>query len=534
MKKPASTFYGAARPGVMLLLTVGIALFPGLLPAAVPHGTALSAAHRALERWDTDAAGDALAVLDGESSPALDWTRGILSFYRGEYDEASRQMEKAGRDLPAEEPFLSMASLVRANLRMASSLSSYESEHFIVSLDASKDWVLAEPALETLERAWQSLGSWLGHHPGEKVRVEIVPAVDLFEEVSSLTVRDIRVSGAIGICKFNKIMLMSPRLLLRGYRWRDSLVHEYAHYLLVGLSANMAPIWLQEGVARYGETLWRSDPPLYFTRADEGLIAEALADGSLIAFSEMDPSLVRLPSLTHVRLAFAQCALAVDYFLDTWGIEGLRSLLAELSGGGSTDGAMRRAVGSGLEDFERKWRDSIAERGYRPLEGLQVRQLRLASESSGSEEWDLEYWQNMEGRRYLKLGDMLRARKRHKPALREYAKAARAAPASPLVLNRVVRALLALQRYDEAEARAVEAAEIHPDFTSTYANLAAARGAQGDWRGAEDALRESLDINPFDPFVWKDLGNLLLSGGRIEEGEKALSTAGRLGGAALQ
>jgi tetratricopeptide (TPR) repeat protein len=425
-----------------------------------------------------------------------------------------------------------MVDLVRGSLEMSSSLRVYESEHFIVSLDPGRDWVLADTALQTLEAAYEALGGWLGHFPREKIRVEIVPSAEAFERVSSLTVRDIKVSGAIGICKFNKIMLLSPRLLLRGYRWRDSLVHEYVHYLLVALSANGAPLWLQEGVARYGETLWRADPPLFFTRADEGLLAEAVESGSLIPFDDMHPSLVRLPSMTHVRLAFAQCSVAVEYLLSRWGVEGLRGLLAGISVGSDASAAMERSIGLGMAQFEKEWLAHLKGMPLRPMKGLQVRELKMVSEAGG-EDQEIEHWQSLGGRRNVKLGDMLRSRGRNSAALREYRKALESAPASPLVLNRMAKTLMDLGRFTEAETHLLEAVGIHPDYAATYASLAAVRAASGDWNGAETALREYLAINPFDPFVWRDLGNLLLNGGRTKQGEAALETAGRLGRAIL-
>ena len=87
--------------------------------------------------------------------------------------------------------------------------------------------------------------------------MEIFPTTATFYPASSLSTRDIEVSGAIGICKFNKIMLLSPRNLARGYRWTDALSHEYIHYILVHLSGNRAPIWLHEGIAKYFEDVWR-------------------------------------------------------------------------------------------------------------------------------------------------------------------------------------------------------------------------------------------------------------------------------------
>ena len=106
-----------------------------------------------------------------------------------------------------------------------------------------------------------------GFQAKEKVRVEIFPDTRAFFYASTLSARDIEVSGAVGVTQFNKLMLLSPRALVYGYRWLDSISHEYMHYLIVKLTANKAPIWFHEGLAKYEETRWRSGPsylsPLY-------------------------------------------------------------------------------------------------------------------------------------------------------------------------------------------------------------------------------------------------------------------------------
>jgi Flp pilus assembly protein TadD len=58
--------------------------------------------------------------------------------------------------------------------------------------------------------------------------------------------------------------------------------------------------------------------------------------------------------------------------------------------------------------------------------------------------------------------------------------------------------------------------------------LAAASAALGDHEGAASALREALEINPFDPFAWRDLGRALRTLGRAQEAQRASVTALRL------
>lgn len=529
---------GRDRSGRMRTALFTAAVLAALfVPPAACHSSpegalSLGEAAERLSHWDLTGAGEALDAFPGDGGPEEKWLRGMVAFHGGLYAEALSLLEGTADLLPASERREGTVRLARRTLDLSRRLARRESEHFALFFDEEKDWVLAGPALATLEAAYESLGKWLGTFPGEKVRVEIIPSSEDFEEVSSLTRKEIETAGAIGICKFNKIMLLSPRLLLRGYSWRDALAHEYIHYLLVLLTANRAPIWVQEGVARYGESLWRSDRSRYLQKREETLLARALRKGTLVPFADMDPSLVRLPSMEAVSLAFAECALAVDFIVGHWKEEGLRSFLEALSIGrfGETEIALRRALGTGMEDFERNWLTYLVEREFEEVRGLVVPALKIRSSENGEEEekWELEQWQPLEAQRHIRLGDMLRRRGKSRAGLAEYRRALAVAPASPYVINKVGLVLLDLGREGEAEQQFRDALALHPDYAASRVNLAAALGSGGDWDGARQALEASLDINPFNPYVWADLAELQMRLGQVEEGERSRMTARRL------
>jgi len=503
-------------------ITLTLLLFtlsPPTLSSPGPAGGPAAVMEK-LARWDLEQARKVLAGLPESGDPRMTWLRGTVDFYSGRYGEALGHFEKAAGELESTPERASMIDLARSTREMSRRLTSFESEHFVLFADENRDWILIEPALETLESAYRSLGGWLKHFPESKVRVEIVPSAEDFEGVSSLSRSEIETAGAVGICKFNKIMLLSPRLLMRGYAWRDSLAHEYIHYLLVLLTANHAPIWLQEGVARYGESLWRSERSLYMQKREESLLARAVSTNSLVPFEKMDPSLVRLSSMEEVSLAFAQCALAVDFLVGTWKEESLHRLLEALSAEayGETDSALRRSIGIGLEAFERRWRDYAREQNFREVAGLVVPGHKVRSEAADNEveAWDLRAWQPQEAQGHLRLGTMLRLRGHSRAGLKEYLRALEISPASPYVINKVGLALLDLSRAEEAAGRFREAIAIHPDYGSSYVNLAAAHQVKEAWSDARRALEKALDINPFNPYVWKDLGSVLMQVGDRE------------------
>ena len=90
------------------------------------------------------------------------------------------------------------------------------------------------------------------------VRLEIYPDAESLAEVSTLSVEAIRTTGTIALCKWGRLMIASPGALMHGYPWLDTIAHEYVHLLLTKATLDQSPVWLQEGLAKFLETRWRT------------------------------------------------------------------------------------------------------------------------------------------------------------------------------------------------------------------------------------------------------------------------------------
>jgi tetratricopeptide (TPR) repeat protein len=417
---------------------------------------------------------------------------------------------------------------------LAGRLAAAESEHFVVRYDPDRDGVLAEPALEALEAGYAAVGTWLGERPAAKLGVTIAPTVEDFGRVSGFGRREIVTAGALGASSADGIVLLSPRLLARGYPWRDALNHEYLRALLARLGAARAPVWFTEGLARYAEGLWRGATPGALDQLERTLVARALREGRLIRLADLAPALAALPSGEAAWLARAECALAFEALVGREPAAGVRAVIARLAAapasGGDGDDALAAAIGEPLERFEERWRRSLEARGFVESAGATVPACRLAADGD-AEERDLAELQPPEAQKHLRLGDLLRARGNARAGLMEYEKALALAPASPYAGVKTARALLELGK----AAAAADAARAALGAggacgSSPAANVlhAAALRALGDRDGAVAALRGALELNPFDPFAWRDLGRDLRKLGRAREAQQASVTALRL------
>jgi len=248
-----------------------------------------------LDGWEvSDAWGEVKRLLGDEpNDPKLLELASHIAFHKGDYQEASKLMKQALAQDGEDEKKKGFASFLEETLALVSSFKRVESSHFVISLDEKQDGILTDYLIDSLEKTYQVMAQQYGFQPLEKIRIEVFPNAKAFYLVTTLSVRDIEVTGAVGIAQFNKLMMLSPRALVHGYRWLDAISHEYMHYLIFKLTKNKAPIWFHEGMAKYEETRWRNGPS-YLSSFYQTLLARALSEGKLIRVDQMEPSLVRL------------------------------------------------------------------------------------------------------------------------------------------------------------------------------------------------------------------------------------------------
>ena len=464
-----------------------------------------------LDSWRTAEAHEfaARSLREDAKSAGAHAFDGRLKFYQGRYQEALAALDKALAIDSKDERHQAYKLLTQFTLDVVKNLKRFESAHFILYLDEKRDGILASYALDALEKSYAAVGAELGFYPGEKVRVEIAPDASSFNAISTLSLRDIEETGAVGICKFNKLMIISPRALSLGYRWVDSLSHEYLHYAIVGLTNNRAPIWLHEGMARFYETRWRKPEVAkdaaedYLTPANQTLLVHALEKDQFVGFKKMEPSLIHLETPEQVQLAYAEAASAVDFINTSKGRAGMRALLAALNEK-ATPEAIENMFGVPFDAFESQWKGFLKTKGLKPVEGSRVRKLRVKKDGREDEEAvELKEIQSAVARNRTHLADQLLARGRAAAAANEYQRALEISPHSPVILNKLGRLFIQLNRLDDARESLNKALDVDPDSANTYVQLGRAHHAGRKYREAVSALEEAVQINPFNPMIFR-------------------------------
>jgi tetratricopeptide (TPR) repeat protein len=422
-----------------------------------------------------------------------------VEFFKGNYEAAWKALKPVAVN---HRPVREFKSLVNETRLAAAKFISRESEHFIFRFEKGADEILIHFAEEVLERSYQTLGKLLNHYPREKVLVEIYPDREPLSRVSPLTRQDIITSGTVALCKYNRIMIISPASLVRGYPWMDTLSHEYTHFLLTQKSHNNLPLWMHEGIAKYSEGKWREAKD-FLSPLMETVLSAGLENDYLIALSAMMPSLAKLKSQEDVQLAYAEVATMIDFMVEEKGDAILPGLLEDLASGQEFEAALKFRMGVGLPEFQENWKNFMKQKKLKTIPGIKALATRFKSSRSAKD--DKKDYQEVGKKRAQDLtflGDILKSRNSFKAAIIEYEKAFEESDAlSPILYNKLAGTYLVLKNYEQAETYLKKSLEHYPNFHTSLVNLGELYLETGRLEEAKEYFERAVKINPFNPFV---------------------------------
>ena len=321
------------------------------VPAQAAPDAAVQKIHELIGDWQTVDARARLAPLlaDDPDDPTLKFLEGRLLFFEGRYKEAVVALDAAIAEFGDVAPsgmkaFREEVSATYETLKGLDEFTSPDGRFFI--RHHPKDKLLMPYLLEVLERADAVYQEDFRMRPEGRIVVEIYPEITYLAAVSPLSEDDIETSGTIALCKYNRLMFTSPRALVRGYGWRDTVAHEFVHYYLTKASGNSVPIWLHEGIAKFEETRWRAAPGAPLDPPQEDLLARSLKADKLVTFKEMHPSMAKLPSQEAASLAYAEVHTAIQLLYEKSGYDGLMQFIGRLKNARAWTTRCRRPMAS--------------------------------------------------------------------------------------------------------------------------------------------------------------------------------------------
>jgi len=433
-------------------------------------------------------------------------------FREGRYDEAVEvldALEGQGIDIESEDrnPYRPTATAV-AGMELV------EGDGVWIRRAGGLEVILEEDALAVMQASRQTYDSLFGGGPGHDVLLDIFPTARRFILASGLPPEAVRTTGVIALSKWNRLLVSSPRSKGRGYGWKDTVAHEYIHLVVSVRTADRAPVWLQEGLAKHLEARWRGEHGLGISTHQQSLLAKAVHTEEFVPFEKFKHSMAYLDSGQEAALAFAQVATMVAYLLEQAGDEVLPSVLSRIRDGVTAEQAVSEAAGhTDFADFRQGWLTWL---GTQPLIQEEIASLPVVLDGSGSEYADDPLLAaRADLARFARLGDLLRGAGRPKAALVEYRKAQDPeAPPSPLLMARESACLLELEQPSEALKVVKEGVQMYPEFTLLQVVHGRVLDSLGQTQAAVQAWQAAHDLNPFDPEVqtalssgWTELGD---------------------------
>jgi tetratricopeptide (TPR) repeat protein len=506
------------------LATLTIFLFMGIPAHGKPNIEDAQKGQFLLEQWrieEADSLAQSLMQHFPESGDAH-FLKARVQFFKGQYDEAWKTLKRVSDKQAIVKEF---KTLVEQTRQATSAFATHETAHFIFRFTKGADEILVHYAEEVLERSWQLLGTTFDYFPKEKVLVEFYPDKEPFSRISPLTLLDIMTSGTVALCKYNRIMMISPASMVRGYNWMDTLSHEFTHYIITKKSNNNIPLWINEGIAKSFETRWRGGAspmePIM-----ENILAQGLANDYLIPLENMMPSLAKLKTAEDVQLAFAQVTTMVDYMVDLKGDKVIPALLNDMALEIPFEQALLKNLGLDLDTFQKDWKKYVAQRKLRTIPGLKLVNIRFKdSRQADGEENEYKEIDDKSVQNLAFLGDILKSRNHVRAAIIEYKKALKESSAvSPILHNKLAGTYLLTKEYDQAEPLLKESLKHYPTFHTTLANLGELYYATEKYKQAGEYFESAIRINPFNPFVHQRLISIDQKLGN----KKAAETQGRL------
>jgi tetratricopeptide (TPR) repeat protein len=428
--------------------------------------------------------------------------RALLTFYAGDY---ARAVELADRALDlmgeskAPKAWQSTRDLIASTLdatrdhRRATS----PDGRFQIAYPAGDAQVLLPYAFDALQRMDRALTSVVGMPVPGPIRLEIYSSAAALAQVSTLTLEQIETSGTVALCKWNRLMVTSPRALVRGYPWVDTIAHELTHLYLSFATQERAPVWLQEGTAKLLERRWRSaSEEFVLDPTSRNLLLRATRDSKLLTFDQLHPSIALLPSQDDATLAFAQVSTFMNSFVGAHGERALRDALSAIAQGTDARDALSHAANRRFGELERDWKTTLPKAAPANAPRKLARRFSSSAGSAPDESQDVAV---SEARRYLRIGDMLWHRRHPRGAMLEYEKAHRADADDPIVAARLARSALEAGDPGRSLAALEPLLSRYPEHAPTHAVRGAALHELGRLAEARTALLEAIRINPFDP-----------------------------------
>lgn len=427
--------------------------------------------------------------LDGADTtdPDVAIERGRLAIYDEDCDAALLALSSP--QVLQDETGAMLADIARGCARVTAStvVERDDARSLVVRFQDEADRALMPLLSDTVVKARDMLARELHVDWPKPTRITVVRDLLSLSAMTGLPYESARTTGTVAVAKWGRVTLLSPRASRHGFAWRDTLTHELTHLAVTRATADRAPLWLQEGVAKRQETRWRDPGPFDDRPAPDAVVLRGIELKLDLPLDKLGPSIAMLPSADAAMVAFAEVTSFVRYYATAAGEDALPKLFAELKAKRSVDDALTAASGASLSAWDKKWRVYLADR---PRESLS------ALFGLGEDPKTL-----LELRERSRLGELLLGRAHPAAALSELRRveASRVALEDPHYRHLRARAFEALGKAEDARAAVDSPKAVQGSFAPWWAIRGRLLRQASDAPNADASFFEAVAADPYDP-----------------------------------
>ncbi len=433
---------------------------------------------------------DARKAVEGAAKVApnsmeLDFERARLAIYDGDCDAALTLLARP--DLQRIEAAQSLTEIAAgcARTTAATIVDKDEARGVEIRYQDDEDRALTPVLVDTIVRARESLTRDLGVTWPKVTRFVVVRDLLALAAMTGLPYESAKTTGTVGVAKWGRVTLLSPRASRHGYAWRDTIAHELTHLAVTRATLDRAPLWLQEGMAKREEVRWRAAGPFDDRPSPEAVALRGMDLKLDLPLDNLGPSIAMLPTADAAMVAFAEVTSFVRYLADTGAPGSLPKLFSELRAGKSPDEALVAATGGDLKKWDGEWRTWLKAR---------PRETVPSAFGLGAMPPNLN-----EIRERSRLAELLLARKHPEAALAELSKLpANAIGDDPALRALEAEVLLANGKPTDATKHVGEPKDVAAPYAPWWAIGGVLARGRGDEKAAEHAFVEAVAQDPFD------------------------------------
>ncbi len=349
---------------MMLLLSSAALAAP---PRESLTGQVASALARlAITELSLDRAETVLGLADPKD-PDVIVERARLLLHRLQCDEAYETLQSG--NIAMTDDTTALFEIIQGCRRaLASTIEVRDEERGIyVTLQSDLDAPLVPLLMQSADAARDVFGREIGTQLPRPMRIVVVSDQMSLAALTGLPLSAARTTGTVGIAKWGRVTVVSPRVSPHGFSWLDTLAHELVHLVVTSATLDRAPLWLQEGLAKTFETRWRTSYPFDNRPSSHALAFYGMQLGLGRALHDMGPSFALLPTAEESAVAYAEVSSFSMFFLERADHGTLPRLLSGLRSQMDPDvaAAMREVSGQTFESWQASWKTFLDSKPFR-------------------------------------------------------------------------------------------------------------------------------------------------------------------------